>query len=157
MNIKLLSIAFIFMLGLAMSSCNGDSDDETTTNGTDTTITNMESDTPMMDENEMDSMDMEGQPTNEDNTGLMPKIQSSYFGVDPQGNEVSYNFLPNNKFERFAFKDGKENLIEGSYKKDGDLIKLSSSSESFEFQKNAQGGYDVLKNGKKSYSVKEIN
>ncbi len=145
------------LLVLSIASCRNDAKDSNTTQTSSSDSTKMEADSMQSAEGDLDSLDTEGQPLNEDNTGLMPKIESSYFGLDPEGHEVSYNFLPGNKFEKFAFKNGKENLISGTYKQEGDEILLSSSSEKVKFRKNDQGGYDVMRNGKKSYSVKNIN
>lgn len=151
---KLKNIIWIFVLSAILFACKNGDDQSTNTNGSDTTQSG-----------EVDAM---GNPTdsaagadstgvmNEDNTGMMPAIKSSYFGKDNKGYEVTYNFLGNGRFEKFAYKGSEEIMSEGTYKQGNGSIILESSSGNVEFKKLGTNEYQVSQNGKDLYSVKEI-
>ncbi len=149
---KYLSLALF--VAILFVSCKDDKDNSENSDNSETPteeLMNDQEDNP----SEIDSSEAGTETMTSDVPGI-PAINSSYFGQDPTGAEVTYNFFADGKFEKFSFKGDNEKNVAGTYKKEGDLIKLTSPEGTIDFKPVGGDVYDVLKNGNKSYSVKLI-
>ncbi len=147
---NILSAAMLMSLFLVNCKCN-ESETNSTNNSTDTTAQTTDP---------TDSTITDGDSSlTADTTEIagVPAINSSYYGQDPSGAEVTYNFFGGGKFEKFSFKGSTEKNIAGTWKQDGDVIKLSSAEGEIEFKNTTENVYDVMSKGKKLYSVKRID
>lgn len=151
---KIKNIIWMLAISALIIACNNDSDDASVNSNADT-AQNGEVDAMG---NPLDSM-ADGDSTamtDEANTGVMPAIKSSYFGKDDKGYEVTYNFLGNGRFEKYAYKGNDEIMSEGTYKQGSGSIILESNMGNVEFKKTSANEYQVTQNGKDLYKVKEI-
>ncbi len=146
----------IFLTGLVIVLMSACSDDQ----GTDDTSTNVSTVNPMDADSSLSSVDSTSVDSTEDFTDGspdMPKIYSSYFGQDPSGAEVTYNFFGEGKFEVFSFKNGQEKNISGTYKEEDGKVLLHSSEGDISLVPKEGNVYNVEENGKVKYTVKLIN
>ncbi len=151
---KILATAVLISLLLVNCKCN-ESETQAPDDATgDTTEQNMDPNDSTM--TTQDSTMTEEGVTTSDVPGV-PAINSSFFGQEPSGAEVTYNFFGQGKFEKFSFKGDNEKNVAGTYQKEGDVIKLTSPEGTVEFKPVSENVYDVIQNGKKIYSVKQIN
>ncbi len=151
---KRINLLVLMSIVVLMAACK-DEPKEVDTNTTTKTESGLNPEEELL--SEEDSMMHQEEEGIAENGVNMPKINSSYFGQDNQGYEVTYNFFGEGKFEKFSFKGEQEKNIAGTYKEVNGNILLSSPEGDVTFEKQEGNIYNVVKNGKKIYTVKLIN
>ncbi len=151
-SLKYLSLILTF--SIIVLGCSDDKSEQTNTSENNAETETIEN-SPEVNDGMSDTTSSEAAEIESDVPGI-PAINSSYYGQDPSGAEVTYNFFGGGKFEKFSFKGDNEKNISGTYKKNGETIELNSPDGIVSFKSVGGDVYDVMQNGKKLYSVKLI-